>query len=217
MGNTSADNLLVSASAKSEYEDEYIVPMNVVDMTNGVQYNIGQTKNVKKPSFLSSVVVVNTPGDVVGGVGGGGSNPTTARDPPSFRSMVSNAVSRQVRRSLGSGPTGVGAGVESHTVVPIDETVTTAQKMEMLNAKQQQQQQQQKPPSQPQSPQQRHQPKQPPQQRRPDGIMRVASLENMDYEAMDIVDQSQTSSTTKSESTQIVGAGGGGGGAVYRF
>ena len=208
----SADNLLVSS--KSEYEDEYIVPMNVVDMTHGVQYNIGQTNHVKKPSFLSSVVVVvNNPGDMVGGVGGGGSNPTTARDPPSFRSMVSNAVTRQVRRSFGSGPAGVGAGIDRNMVVPTNEMVTTAQKMEMLNAKQQQQQQQQQQSQLQPPPQQRHQPQQPQQQQnRPDGIMRVASLENMDYEAMDI---SQASSSTKSESTQMVGAGGGP--SIYRF
>ena len=200
----SADNLLVSG--KSEYEDEYIVPMNVVDMTNGVQYNIGQTKNVKKPSFLRSMVMVNSAADAAGVVGvNGGSTPSTARDPSSFRSMISNAMSRQVRRSFANGPT----GIDSNMVVPSDEMVTTAQKMEMLNVKQQQQQQQQQQLHQPQQQQHRQ------QQQRSEGMMRVTSLENMDYEAMDIVDQSQASSSTKSESTQMVG--GGGGPAVYRF
>ena len=37
----------LQSSGKSEYEDEYIVPMNVVDMTHGVQYNIGRANNIK--------------------------------------------------------------------------------------------------------------------------------------------------------------------------
>ena len=135
MNRSSMDNLRVGRSSmdsscvsgKSEYEDEYVVPMNVVDMTHGVQYNIGQPKNVRKPSFLRSIMVSKDNGEVAGG-GVGGSTPSTARgDRSSFRSLITNVV----RRSFANGPT----GVESPMVIPTDDmvTVTTAQKMEMLN------------------------------------------------------------------------------------
>ena len=134
------------------------------------------------------MVVNEHPADTAGGGGVIGSAPTTGRDEHSFRSMITNAVTRQVRRSFANGPT----GVDREIVVPTDEMLSTAQntqttqikqstaeKMEILNAKQQQQQ----------------------QQVQQQLMCRVTSLESMDYEAMGIsMDQSQLSSTSHSKS-----------------
>ena len=207
-----------SQSGESEYEDQYVVPMNIVDMTHGVQYNVGGKKS-RQASFLRSVMVVkDNNGDAIGG-----GTPRSGREERSFRSMVSNAVSRQARRSFGnearrSFGNGLPAGAAPNVVVPTNDSVTTAntptmatttatnsvtpfnttditptnprkqstaQKMEMLNTKQQQQQQQ---------------------------ILRVTSLENLDYDAMgvDVVvnhDHSSVKTEAKSEiSSKTIGA-----------